>query len=317
MIKHPQKKPRHIPISRIKHILVLNPSVTFSSSAIYLCAQNNVPIDFLDYTGKPFARMAAPEQPAWRYGTYQLEALRNLKGWMLARTFVEAKIRNQFHLLKYHAKYRLDRDPRFAELYHQEVPRIEGYLEELEALPLDMDLTEGRGKLFGIEGRAAGAYWKLVRQIVRKRIDFEGRRHRGAEDLMNVLLNYGYGILYSRIWGALMLAGLNVQISFLHAPQYQKPTLVFDMIEEFRAQVIDRVVISMLNRGEKFHLHKGRLNKESRDLIVENVFERLNTPVKFAGKHRPLQEIIHHQARQIGRFLKGEIPLYKPFIARW
>jgi CRISPR-associated protein Cas1 len=31
----------------------------------------------------------------------------------------------------------------------------------------------------------------------------------GATDLVNSLLNYGYGILYPRVHHALMLAGLN------------------------------------------------------------------------------------------------------------
>ncbi|WP_449244649.1 CRISPR-associated endonuclease Cas1, partial [Desulfobacca acetoxidans] len=42
------------------------------------------------------------------------------------------------------------------------------------------------------------------------------------------------------MWRALLLAGLNPHISFLHSFQEQKPTLAFDLIEEFRSQVVDR-----------------------------------------------------------------------------
>jgi len=114
-----------------------------------------------------------------------------------------------------------------------------------------------------------------------------------------------------------MLAGLNVQISFLHTPQYHKPTLVFDLIEEFRTQVVDRVVISMLNRGEKFYLSGEKLSQESKNKLVENIFERLNTPVRFASQERTIQEIILYQAKRMGKFLKGERASYQPFVAKW
>ena len=317
VVKQPGHKTKEYAVSKIKHILVLNSSVSVSSAAVYLCAKNNIPIDYLDYTGRPFARLAAPEQPAWHYGVYQVQAEDNGKAVHLAKAFVEGKIRNQLSLIKYYSKYRKGKDDSFRKLFNKESRLIDSYLQELEKIREKGKIKSKRGHLFGIEGRAAGAYWSVVKYILRKRTEFEGRQHREARDLVNVLLNYGYGILYSRVWGALMLAGLNVQISFLHAPQYQKPTLVFDVVEEFRSQVVDRVVISMLNRGEKFHLSNGRLSRESRNKLVENIFERFNTPVRFGGRERTIQEVILYQCRRIGKYLKDEIPSYQPFLAKW
>lgn len=318
VVRRSNGQTREYAASKMKHIIVMNPSVSFSSAAVFLCAKNNIPIDFIDYTGKPFARLAAPEQPAWRYGMYQLNALHNGKGLVLAKAFVEGKIRNQRNLIKYYAKYRKEKDSHFSKLFETEDRNIKKYLHELENMDNHQKLDTVRGKLFGVEGRSAGSYWRTVRYLLKSRIVFEGRKRRGAKDLINSLLNYGYGILYSRVWGALMLAGLNVQISFLHRPQYEKPTLVYDVIEEFRTQVVDRVVISMLNRGEKFTLDKkGYLNRESKNKLIENIFERLNTPVKFRKRDRTLQEIIQYQARAIGKYLKDEKPSYQPFIAKW
>ena len=53
---------------------------------------------------------------------------------------------------------------------------------------------------------------------------------------------------YPRVWRVLLLASLNPHISFLHSFQEQKPTLAFDLIEEFRSQVVDRAILSMLTR---------------------------------------------------------------------
>ncbi|MCB0275924.1 MAG: CRISPR-associated endonuclease Cas1 [Calditrichaeota bacterium] len=317
MVRRPGHKDQYYPVNKVKHILVLSSSVTLSSAAVYLCAHNNIPIDYLDFAGKPYARLSAPEKPAWRYGMEQLMAEKNGKGQVLAAAFVCGKIRNQLNLLKYHSKYRRKADPDFMKLFEREADRIERYHLEAEELSRDLTLKTFRGSLFGIEGRAAAAYWRVVKDLVEDKVKFEKREHRGADDLFNSLLNYGYGILYSRVWGALMRAGLNVQISFLHAPQYQKPTLVFDVVEEFRAQVVDRVVLSLINRREKVVVKEGQLTQGSKNLLVENIFERLNTPESHRGKRRTLQEIIQYQASAIGKFLKGDEEDYRPYIAKW
>ena len=318
VVKKKNGKSREFAVSKVKHILVLNKSVTFSSAAIQLCGRNGVTLDFLDYTGKPYARLSSPEMPAWRYGLYQVEARHNGRAAELAKAFVEGKIRNQANLMKYFAKYRKKRDKKFMKLFCCEIDLIKSYLAEIDTLKDTLPLKDIQGKLLGIEGRAAAAYWRLVRCLVESRVEFRRREHQGAGDIFNSLLNYGYGILYARVWGALMRAGLDVQIGFLHCPQYEKPTLVYDLVEEFRAQVVDRVIISLISRGEKMSVDKkGYLVKESKDKLVENIFERLHTPLKFRKKQRTLQEIIQYQARAIGKFLKEGRPVYSPFIAKW
>jgi CRISP-associated protein Cas1 len=86
-----------------------------------------------------------------------------------------------------------------------------------------------------------------VKALLDEVILFEGRERQGATDLVNSLLNYGYGILYSKIWEAVIRTGLSPFISFLHKPQEGKPTLIFDLVEEFRPQAVDRAVFSMIN----------------------------------------------------------------------
>ncbi len=318
MIRPKNGKARQFAISKLKHIIVLNQSVTFSTAAIQLCARNDIPIDFLDNFGKPYARIAAPDRPAWRFGMHQLAAQENTKGVRTACAIVEAKIRNQHNLMKYFGKYRLKKDPEFAQRFEKEDQLLQNYLQKVRGLKKYENLSEIRDQLFGYEGQAAAAYWRLIKILVENRVLFEGRIHRGATDEFNALLNYGYGVLYARVWGALMLAGLNPQISFLHKAQYGKPTLVFDLIEPFRAPVIDRVVISMVNRSEKFAVdERGYLSKSSKDKLVKNIFERFNTPVDFRKKRISLQQVLHETAKNLGKFLNNENTNFKPYIMDW
>lgn len=198
-----------------------------------------------------------------------------------------------------------------------EEKRIDSYLAELEKLNDDLTIEELRGKLLAIEGRSASSYWKIIKLILREDIVFEGRRRKGASDLVNSMLNYGYGILYSRVWGAVTLAGLNPNISFLHTEQPGKPTLIFDLIEEFRSQAVDRVVVSILTKGEKAALENKLLDYPTRKKLAQNVLERLNTAVVFRGRELSIANIIVQQARNLVKFLKGQKKSYKPFIGRY
>lgn len=92
-------------------------------------------------------------------------------------------------------------------------------------------------ELMAIESQAAIAYWSYIRVLTADDgIDFIRREHQGATDLLNSLLNYGYAILYARVWKNILAAKLNPSIGVLHAKQDGKPTLVFDVVELFRAQ---------------------------------------------------------------------------------
>ncbi len=129
------------------------------------------------------------------------------------------------------------------------------------------------------------------------------------------------GILYQRVWQAVMRAGLNPHISFLHAFQTSKPTLVYDLVEEFRQPFTDRAVFSMLTRGKKgadlrLNQKTGLLVNETRKKVTRAVLGRLSGLVTFRGKKLKGEDIIEIQARNLVSFLQDKGP-YKPFIGRY
>ena len=148
-------------------------------------------------------------------------------------------------------------------------------------------------------------------------IDFPGRQHQDAADIVNVLLNYGYGILYSRIWQALQRAGLNPYISYLHSSERNKPGLVFDFIEEFRQQAVDRAVIAFITKGEAYEIKDGLLAEKTRKRIAEKVLERLNNPEAFRKGQARLSDIIISQAENLAKLITGKTKSYKPYVAKW
>jgi len=130
------------------------------------------------------------------------------------------------------------------------------------------------------------------------------------------MLNYGYGILYSQIWSAVLLAGLEPFAGFMHVDRPGKPSLVLDLIEEFRQPVVDRVVIAMFSKGYRVELEAGMLTAGTRKELAARILARLEVPENYGGKKHKLSTIIQRQARSIATFVRGE-GKYRPFTGGW
>ena len=143
-----------------------------------------------------------------------------------------------------------------------------------------------------------------------------GREHRGATDSVKAMLNYGYGILYGNVWGAVLNAGLEPFAGFLHVDRSGKPSLVLDLVEGFRQPVVDRAVLSAVNLGAHIRIENGLLDKDSRARVAERVLERLVAHERYCGKEYQVRSIIQMQARKLASFFRGG-PAYRPFRFKW
>jgi CRISPR-associated protein Cas1 len=177
-------------------------------------------------------------------------------------------------------------------------------------------IAEKRQELMGLEGVAGRLYWQGFKTVVESKAEFMGRVHRGADDALNALLNYGYGILYAHVWGAVVNAGLEPFAGFLHVDRPGKPSLVLDLVEEFRQPVVDRTVIAFVNLGQTVEMKEGMLDEDSRRALAEKILQRLSSPEPFRGQQFQIRSIIQMQARSLVSFLRGK-GKYKPFSFRW
>ena len=309
-----------IPFKQLRHLMVATHGISLSSDVIAFCAKHNVPIDFLSNRGEPVARLCTPLDSLGNTGLHQLQAIQDGSGLKLARTFVYGKLRNQLNLVKYYHKYRKRVDEEFAQAFDEVEHKFETLIKDVKAYAPngEADYNLGRQRLFAFEGQGGNLYWRMIRLLLEDDVEFAGRERRGATDLVNSLLNYGYGMLYPRVHHALVLAGLHPGVSFLHTLQDGKPTLVFDMIEEFRPQAVDRAIFGMITKGEALEIDPktNRLTKETIRKVIQNVLERLATPIRYRSQDKPLQDVITLQAKLLAAHLAGT-KRYRPFISRW
>src|SRR6266566_3170673 len=313
-----QKTLTEVPLIHLDQVLIIDSGVSISSDAIRACSEEGIPIYFLNRTGRAIASLYS----AGLTGTVltrraQLLAYENVTGIALAKAFVAGKLENQANLLRYMAKYRKETDLAL----HQEMMLVaiemRDYLHELEQLTSDR-IESIREQILSIEGRAAQKYWQTIARIIPTELEWPGRETRGALDRFNSALNYGYGILYSQVEKAVTLAGLDAYGGFLHADRPGKPSLVLDLIEEFRQTVVDRTVIGLVNK--RFAIEQdeeSRLNEATRKKLAEKILERLESSEMYEKKRQALRFILQSQARHLALFARGERGQYEPVVAGW
>lgn len=333
-----------VPLMDIEQIIINSKGISLSSDLVEACIEHGVEISFIDYSGQPYAKILSPMLSATVISRReQISAYKDERGAEIAKRFIKGKIQNQINLVKYFAKYRKKHSPNQYNEILERVNKIRELLNEIDNIETpNTDYTPIdalRGVLLNLEGRASVLYWECVQRILPKGM-FQKREHQGTQNDVNIMLNYGYGILYSQVWSALSLAGLEPFAGFLHVDRPGKPSLVLDFIEEFRQAVVDKTVFAMINKRFKLEwespdseparsAHQASksnnndvipeqryLSKETRHAIADRILARLQERETFEHKQHKLINIIQQQARHLAMFLRREGD-YKPFVSKW
>jgi CRISPR-associated protein Cas1 len=304
------------PFFRVSEIVVPSRGVTVSAGAIFEAVARGIRISFLGPTGAPYALLSSSALVATvETRRQQLTALADRRGLEFARAVVTGKIKNQARLLRYFDKYEAGVDAGRSEALQE----IAGQLETQAAAAAAIDascVSEVRSQLLGVEGGAARIYWRGVATLLDGAAPFEGRTGRGAADPVNALLNYGYGVLSQAVWGAVLNAGLEPYAGFLHVDRPGKPSLILDLMEEFRAPVVDRPVIALCRRGETVRIEGGKLDHDTRRLVADRVLEKLGADARFGGRRVSVRAIVQAQVRSLAAFVRGQ-GTYRPFAFQW
>jgi len=306
------------PLLHLKSVLITNRGVSMSSDAVEACCERGIPIHYLDPTGYVYASvMSSGLNGTVLTRRAQLHAFESPLGAQFACAVAEGKIHNQAITLKYIAKNRAENEPDVFESLRMASDEVLDHTVTIDRVRGGL-LEEVRNTVMGAEGAAARRYWQAVSSLFPDSYQWSGRKTRGARDPINSLLNYGYGILYGQIGQAIVLAGLDPYAGFLHVDRSGKPSLVLDMIEEFRQVAVDRLVFGLINRNFTVKQEdNGLLDTDTRKRLATKVLEHLETEVRHEGKRFAIRTVIQMQARDLASFLRGERGAYTPFKASW
>lgn len=309
-----QKKPvgKHR-LASLRHITLLSHGISLSSNAVDQCVERKIPIDFFDSHGKHKATILSPrtiDSDCWAAQA----SLPDPDRFILAKKILFGKVRNQVNLIKYFHKYHSKAMPQLAQAGLDAINQLTLLSLKIKDSPFSSPYRE---TLMALEAQAAVVYWAYVRTLLADdKIEFLQRQHQGATDLFNAMLNYGYALLYARVWQAVLAARLNPADSVLHVRQPGKPTLVFDIVEIFRAQSVDRIVIAMVQKHLPLAIEDGRLSHDTRATLAAAILERLNRYEKFRGEEIRFEQIIQKQTAEIALFITQH-KTFRPYLAKW
>jgi CRISPR-associated protein Cas1 len=305
-----------LPLFRINEIVIAASGVSLSTDLIEACCERGIRLSFLTRTGRPIAMLSSPMLTATvATRREQMAAYGDGRGVAVAKAIVRGKLGNQANLLKYFGKYQKTANPAAFAQITGAIKGIERLRRTVAAIP-GQTVDEARPVLLATEGSSGRLYWSGVRTLLAEKHPFAGREHRGADDPVNAALNYGYGILYTQVWGAIMNAGLEPFAGFLHVDRPGKPSLVLDLVEEFRQPVVDRAVIALFTRGGTLGMRGGMLDDDSRRAVANAVVERLEGTIGFRGRQQLVKSIIQIQARSMATGLRDGTG-YRPFAFKW
>lgn len=312
------------PLLHLESVIVSSMGVSISADAIRACTERGIPIHFLSGSGNPYAALYS----AGLTGTVltrraQLMAYHDARALHLAAAFAGGKIENQATLLKYIAKYRKETNPAVYEELRLLSGEVLDFIGDIQywfkfGLQENATIDEIRAHLLAAEAHAAKKYWAGLGLVLPEQLAWPGRLTFGAQDPFNSALNYGYGILYSAVERALVLAGLDPYGGFIHTDRPGKLSLVYDLIEEFRSPIVDRTILGLVNKKVKIEQDEDhRLTEKTRRQLAEKILERLESQESHEGKNYTLRTIIQMQARHLATYVRGERPEYTPFLISW
>jgi len=279
--------------------IMITTSAFLSTDAVKLAMDNNIDIVFLDEYGNPFGRVWQSKLGSTTLiRRRQLEFANDARGLDLAKEWVARKFDNHIEFLNQLKNTRPDKSSRLSEW----IRSLRGIKEKLNHL--EGTLEEKRNSIMGYEGAAGRIYFEALSYIMPDRFKFEGRSRQPALDEFNCLLNYGYGVLYSLVEKACIIAGLDPYVGFLHTDNYNKKSLVFDLIEMFRI-LTDRTVVFLFSqrqvkKGFFEKLHKGiTLNKEGKAFFIEALNKTLEKTVRYGGRNLKNKDTIQFECHRI------------------
>lgn len=240
---------------------------------------------------------------------HQLQENVPCQAW--CREVIATKIANQRAVLLYFSKYAAKRHEPDSAAIRDAAGRLKVSVESVRRVRLPTN-ANWRDRLLGLEGQAASVYWGTLAEQIMLPGDFERREGRGARDVANAGLNYGYAILASRIQSALLNAGLDLHAGFLHAMRPGKPALVLDLMEEYRAWTVDRSLIKLRRALSGCET----LTQKARQRIAREVSDTFSRRYPWRGRRLSLDSIIQRQCyRLAGSFCGGSA--YRGYRFRW
>lgn len=308
LITKKKKVLKKVPALQVDQIIVFG-SCGLTTPAMKFCLQRGIPVTLLSSRGQYYGVLESSSSSNVLLQRDQFTRSAD-KDFCLcvAKPIVSAKIKNSRILLRRH------------------MPGGET-LDELGRLLEKAQGAETLEQVRGYEGAAAAKYFPAFASLLKDNMGFTHRRRQPPTDPVNSMLSFGYTLLFYNIFALIKSHGLHPYAGFFHEIRSGHPALASDLIEEFRAPIIESLVLYLVNSkvlsAKDFALPKEAglpclLSDEARKLFIHHFEKKMNSPVTHphTGFKVDYRRCINLQVMELARRIRGESVDYRPMEMR-
>ena len=301
---------RTIPVEDVDAIWSFR-ELDLNSRVLNFLAQKKIPVHFFNYYG--FYSGSFYPREYLHAGFLLVKQVKhyssNRKRLIISRELIGAALHNILRNLRY-------RDTRGAELLSE--------TEAVQTEVLRLGEVKDVGQLMACEGRARTAYYKAFEKIIKRDVEFKKRVRRPPDNMVNALMSFTNGLVYSAVLTQIYRSQLDPTISFLHEPGYRRFSLALDLAEVFKPVLADRLIFRLFNNGQLSEKHFAQdlnccyLKETGRKIVLQEWDKRLNTTIEHRRLKRRVsyERLIRLECYKLVKHLT-DVEEYKGFRAWW
>lgn len=312
-VKYSDGMKKMVPIETLEGITILG-HAQMTTQCVQECLKRGIPVSYFSKGGSYFGRLQSTghinaERQRMQCALYESEF-----ALQLAKNIISAKLKNQTVVLRRYEKSRnipVGESLKMLHICREKVPHC-------QTIP----------ELMGFEGQGAKAYFEGLSMLVEPDFHFHGRNKRPPRDEFNSMISLGYSVLMNEVYGKIEAKGLNPYFGFLHRDRERHPTLASDMMEEWRAVIVDSTAMGMINgheiKKEDFILDAEEpgcfLTRDGIRTYLSKLEKKFQTEVRYLGYVDYAVSFRRGIALQMDCLVKaieaGDAFLYKPVEIR-
>jgi CRISPR-associated protein Cas1 len=284
---------KYVPVTQVRSIYVFG-EVNLNKRLLHFLSKAGVSVHFFSrrYLGSFIPRVR---------NTSGFVLLRQVQAYLgenrvrLAKAFVEGSIRNMALVLRENGE-----NP-----------------EEVRAFLDRLSEAKGVNEVMGVEGSARERYYTGLDRVLGGAMG--GRSRRPPKNWVNSLISLANTLLYQEALDQILQTQLDPRVGYLHSTNLRKFSLNLDIADVFKPLVVDRLIVSLINRGEvgpeDFEVEGLKMKRESLRRFLSKFEGKLESKVKVGRRKMSYSTLLRYEAYKVERDLIGDKE-YRPFVGR-
>lgn len=310
LIKKDKQILNQVQIPHLEQVLIFGKS-QITTQAIRACLFRNIPIVYLSRMGYCYGRTIALERGYRQLSRYQ-QQVEFYHKLLVAREIIKSKLTNSKIILQRQLKRKRNLD-------------LQDAINTLNYLQNKVNNADNIEKIMGYEGAGAVTYFSAFGQCLNNPdFIFYARSRRPPANPINALLSFGYQVLWNHLLALIEVQGLDPYYACLHQSSERHAALASDLIEEFRAGIVDSLVLYLVNKKiinaqEDFVFRDGGcyLNDSGRKKYLQAFINRMEEIItNEKGEKEPRWDLLMQQIRKIKQFFYSPINGYQPYLLK-